>query len=88
LFLLPLCFIAVSIYFAHRIAQDTEYVLCMRLDGVLHPVDFSLLRACDFITICFGVYMFFAVIPVIMLWRERRLFYDIISKLRGGGVQP
>jgi hypothetical protein len=83
--LFPLYFIASRIYLAHRMAEGTEYVLCVRLDGALHPLGLSVLRAWDFITICFGVCMLFSVIPVIMLCRERRLFCDIISKLQGGG---
>lgn len=86
-FLFPLCFIGSHIYLNHRIAEGTEYVLCVRLDGALHPLDFSVLHAWDFITVCIGVYMLFSVIPVIMLWRERRLFYDIISRLQAGSAQ-
>ena len=83
-FLLPLYFIASRIYFAHRVSEGFEYVLCMRIDGQIHPLDLSVLHAWDFITICIGIFMLFAVIPVMMLWRERRLFYGIVSKLRGG----
>ena len=84
--LLPLYFIVSRIYLGHRISEGFEYVLCIRLHGQLHPLEFSVLRAWDFITICIGVFMLFAVIPVIMLWRERRLFYGIVSKLRGGST--
>jgi len=86
-FLLPLYFIASRIYFAHRVSEDFEYVLCMRLDGQLHPINFSILSAFDFITVCFGVFMILAAIPVIMLWRERRLFHGIINKLQDGKGQ-
>ena len=86
-FLLPLYFIASRIYFAHRVSEGFEYVLCMRFDGQLHPLNLSVLRAWDFIIICIGVFMLLAVIPVIMLWRERRLFYGIIRKLQGGSGQ-
>jgi hypothetical protein len=87
-FLFPLYFIVSRIYFAHRISQGFEYVLCVRLNGQLHPLDLSLLRAWDFITICIGIFMLCAVIPIFMLLRERRMFYDLVSKFREGSSQP
>ncbi len=86
-FLFPLYFIISRLYFAHRISKGFEYVLCVRLDGKLQPLEFSLLHVWDFITICVGIFMLLAVIPVITLWRERRKFYGIVSKFQDGNSQ-
>ena len=84
LLIYPFWFVGSRLYLAHRSAEDFDYVLCIRLHGDLQPVPISVLHAWDFIILCFGVLMVFCFLLVAKNWRERRIFYGIIAKLRGG----
>ena len=85
-FLFPVYLVVSRIYFMHRISEGYEYVLCLRLSDGLHPMPLSVLRLLNIAVICFGVFMLLPCYLVVQLWRERRIFYDLVGKLRGGSV--
>jgi hypothetical protein len=86
---LPILFVVVGFYCAHRLSEDFEYAFCVRLsDGVFHPLPFSFVRMWDAAIAFIGVFMLIACGLVVHLWRERRLFHSIVNKLGGKSAQP
>ena len=86
---LPVVFVVVGFYTAHRLSEDFEYAFCVRLsDGIFHPLPVSFVRIWDTVIVFLSVFMFLSCYGIIQIWRERRLLHSIVSKLRSGRDQP
>ena len=80
--LAPLVFIAVNFHLTHQLVGGTEYVLCIRYEGKLAPLDISVVHTWESLVVFIGVIFMATSVPNIVHLRERRLFYDLVQKFK------